>query len=178
MKTVDDTTHRLLLAVDDVRELLPTLQAMLGEPDNAGPKSGTIGRKPDGSEPWNSPAAGIYFSIWHGAADIVLNLRWDIGLKGATTMLAGPDGLDAIVNLAPTCSDQALQLATRQLERWADQARQLPAIDESEPWVPVPSQGPLPPPCPFCHTYGLRMKRRRGEVCCFYPGCADGDGNQ
>lgn len=178
-QTIVMTTDRLLAAVGDVRALLPVLQAMLAEPDKQGQRTGTIGRKPDGSEPWNSPAASAYFDIWYGAGDIVHNMRWDIGVKGGGGAVSGPDALDAILNYAPSVSGEALTAATRRLERWADRARQLPAIDESEPWTAVPTIPATghPPACPYCGTYGLRMRQRRGEVCCFFPGCADSEGS-
>lgn len=175
-KTIDRSGTRLYGAVDDLRDLLPLLQGMLGEPDHVGPKSGTIGRKPDGSEPWNSPAASAYFDAWYGAGDIAQDMRVALHLREHAVPPVGPAALDAILNYAPSCPDDVVGHAARRLERWADRARQLPTIDESEPWVAVPGET-TPPACPFCRTFGLRMKRRRQEVRCFFPRCVDSGGH-
>jgi hypothetical protein len=66
----------------------------------------------------------------------------------------------------------------RRVERWVRIAGALPAIDETESWSALPNLPALgaPPPCPYCGTLALRMRKRAGEVRCFFPSCEDGDG--
>jgi hypothetical protein len=178
---VDDLWARLTEAVTDAEALLPKLQALLPEPDGIGPTTGTIGRhKPTSDEPWNTAVADAYWNLWFGPGQLVGMLRYGLGLPQLPPSEApvGPDALKAIRNLTPAAPSDLVRHVTGKLERWADLARRIPAIDESEPWTPVPSlPGRAPPECPYCRTFGLRMQRRRGVVRCVMPGCRDGDGN-
>jgi hypothetical protein len=180
-RTVDDLFQRLTAAIQDAEQLLPRLSALLPEPDGTGPATGTIGRhKPSSDEPWNTAAADAYWNLWFGTSKLVDVLRYALDLPKLpeTETPKGPDALRAIRNLTPAAPDEMVRYAVRKLERWADLARRIPAIDESEPWTPVPAvKGNTPPECPYCGTFGLRMQRRRGAVRCVMPGCRDGDGN-
>ncbi len=72
----------------------------------------------------------------------------------------------------------AAQLASRILERMNRLIGQLPAVDEFPKWDKIRA-GPdgLPPRCPNCGTFSLRVAVQSGIVCCFLPGCVDLDGN-
>lgn len=180
-RTVDDLTQRLSEAITDAEQLLPQLAALLPEPDVTGPTTGTIGRhKPTSDEPWNTAVADAYWNLWFGTTQLVGMLRYALDLPALPERDAphGPDALRSIRNLTPSAPADIVRHVTGKLERWCDLARRIPAIDESEPWTPVPSlPGKTPPECPYCRTFGLRMQRRRGQVRCVMPGCRDGDGN-
>lgn len=172
------TQDRLLTAIGDARTALARLEPLLPEPEVLGLQTGTIGRTaPESSEPWNSAAADAYWDLYFGAGHIVNEMRYALGLRVKRQPPRGPDGLDEILNLAPPVTPDLIAEVCRRLNRWAERAMQVPAIDESEPWVPVPGIGPKPPACPFCNTFALRMKRRAGEVRCFFPDCVDGEQN-
>lgn len=174
---MDQMTSRAMEAIDDARKLIPQLAGLLPQQDGRGPSMGTIGRhSPDGSEPWNVAVADAYWNLWFGVGAVVGHLRHELGITAAPRVV-GTAALDVMVNLIPAAPEAAVKFAVRELERWADLARRIPAIDETEPWVPVPSPPMVTPPaCPFCRTYALRMQRRRGQVRCFLPNCKDGDG--
>lgn len=172
------TQGRLMMAVRDAQDALERLLPLLPEPEVRGLQTGTIGRTaPESSEPWNSAAADAYWDLYFGAGNLVNEMRYAIGLRILRVPNRGEDAFRQIYNLAPSSPPEVVAEACRRLERWAERAMQVPAIDESEPWVPVPGIGPKPPACPFCNTYALRMKRRAGEVRCFFPDCADADGS-
>lgn len=178
-KAHDELPGRLIDAIKDAETLLPKLQELLPEPDNTGLKAGTIGRHaPESREPWNQAVADAYWNLWHGTGQLVNYLRHELNLRIWRHPPTGLKALEAIGRLALSVSRDELGYVVRKLERWADLARRIPAIDESEPWVPVPAvPGGTPPACPYCGTFGLRMQRRRGQVRCALPGCEDGDGN-
>jgi hypothetical protein len=175
---VDSMQARLLLAVREAAETLPRLAALLPEPDTGGPRTGTIGRHaPESSEPWNVAAADAYWGLWFGVGHVVNALRSHLGLRPWRVPPRGHDALDAVLNLAPGCTPEAVKLAVLRIERWTRRAGELPAIDEAEPWIslPVLPGTGAPPPCPYCRTWALRMRKRAGEVRCFFPGCVDAD---
>jgi hypothetical protein len=180
-RSADDLTQRLAEAIDDAAGLLPKLAALLPEPDVIGPTTGTIGRhKPSSTEPWNTAVADAYWNLWFGPAQLVGILRYALDLPQLprSEVPHGHEALKALANLTPSSPDDHVRFVAGKLERWCDLARRIPAIDESEPWTPVPAPpGRTPPECPYCRTFGLRMQRRRGAVRCVMPGCRDGDGN-
>jgi hypothetical protein len=171
--------QRLAEAIRDAEALLPQLQSLLPEPDARGPRTGTIGRHvPESSPPWNSAAADAYWNLWHGPGVLINYLRGELGMHPLTDPPRGAEGLAALRDLTTSVVRDVQRTVLRKLERWADLARRIPAIDESEPWVPVPAvPDSRPPTCPYCGTFGLRMQRRRGQVRCTMPGCTDGEGN-
>jgi hypothetical protein len=178
-QTIDHLTGRLETAIEEAGEMLDRLRRLLPEPESLGADTGTIGRHPPkSSEPWNSAAADAYWNLWFGPATLVNFLRGKAGLRAHRTNQArGGDGLSELRDLAPGAPDDALSYVIRKVERWVTMAQSVPAIDESEPWAALPARpGARPPECPYCHTFGLRMLRRKGEVRCFFPGCTDADG--
>jgi hypothetical protein len=171
---------RLIAAVGDAKHWLRTLEPLLAEPESNGPDTGTIGRSaPESSEPWAKQAAGAYFDLYFGAREMARVMRGAKGLRRPIGDEAcGPAGLDIVRNMAPSAEPFILRGVTRKLERWVRAAEQIDAIDEAEPWVPLPrAPDGVELACPYCHTYGLRMLKRKGEVRCVFPGCHDDDGN-
>jgi len=172
--------ERLLQAAADARDLLIKLQPLLAEPDGSGPDMGTIGRHaPESSEPWSAPVAGAYWDLYFGAGEVARAMRGAAGLRlPIYNDVYGDEALTVVVNMAPGAQPFILRGATRKLEGWVGKARQIPDLDEDEPWAPLPSNpGEQPLACPYCQTYGLRMLRRKGEVRCFFPDCTDSDGH-
>src|SRR4051812_41402372 len=175
----DGKLSRLERAVREAAELLARLHPLITEPENDGPDLGTIGRSaPESSEPWARQAAGAYFDLYFGTRRVAREMRADAGLHLPVFDDAyGTEALTVIANCAPSATDLILGRAARELERLVAQGRQVPAVDEDEPWADLPRTAAGPLACPYCDTYGLRMLRRKGEVRCFFPGCKDGDGN-
>lgn len=69
------------------------------------------------------------------------------------------------------------ELAARVIERATSVIGQLPAVDEVPKWTKIrPGPGGLPPKCPNCGTYSLRVALASGVVVCVYPDCKDLDG--
>lgn len=168
--------ERLVDVVAAVHDLLPIVRALLPESDGKGLHMGITRSAPESREPWNEAAAHAYWSLWIGTGNVANTLRQAAGLARWENPPRGVDALDAVLNYAPAVSDESVKLATLRLERWVDLARQLPAIDEAEPWTSVPAVGATPPACPYCGTFGLRMRKRQGLVVCFFPACVDRDG--
>jgi hypothetical protein len=168
---------RLYSATGAARHRLERLAPLIAEAENAGPQTGTIGRHaPESSEPWAKQAAAAYFDLYFGAREMaramrgVMRIRRPVGDEAC-----GEAGLDIVENMAPSVPEFMLRGVTRKLERWVRQADAVPAIDEQEPWEPLPRIGGKQIACPYCLTYGLRMLKRQGEVRCFFPDCRDSD---
>lgn len=164
-------------AITAVRLRLADVAALLPEPQGQ-PRLGTIGRHtPGGSEPWQGAAAAVYWTIHFGVRRLEEEVRTDIGLtpaaRGGSTANTR-DALTAIRNASATMSPGMLTACRRRVQRWATSIDQLPDIDQADMWVPVPrNPGHLPPTCPYCGLFTLRMAVRRGLVRCFNPPCRD-----
>lgn len=173
---------RLRAACADVRKSLADVAALLPEPQGK-PKSGTIGRHPpEPSEPWQGEAAACYWTIHFGTRRLEDALRDQIGLgphlppRGGSA-LNTTHALGAIEDTGPTLPAEALRTAVRKVERWAAMIDQLSDIDQADVWTPVPRQpGAMPPACPYCDLFTLRMTVRREIVRCFNPPCRDNEG--
>jgi hypothetical protein len=60
--------------------------------------------------------------------------------------------------------------AARILGRWALAIRQLPAVDDAPRWVKLrPGPDGLPPRCPHCGTFSLRLAVESGQIRCWFP---------
>ncbi len=163
----------------DAEEFLARLEPLMAEPEGFGPDTGTIGRHaPESSEPWAQSAASAYWDLYFGAGTLARGMRSAAGLKLPLFKdTYGADALALVRNMVPNASDTVLGWAAGALERWISAARAVPAVDEDEPWTDLPRIHGQPLACPYCKTYGLRMLKRKGEVRCFFPKCADSDGN-
>lgn len=172
--------QRLIEAVGEAGGLLVRLQPLLVEQETSGPDTGTIGRHaPESREPWAMQAASAYWDLYFGAGEVARAMRGAAGLHlPVFNDVHGHDALTVILNMAPGASDWILRGATRKLETLVAHGHAVPAVDEDEPWAPLPHiPGRQPLACPYCKTYGLRMLRRKGEVRCFFPDCTDADGH-
>lgn len=85
----------------------------------------------------------------------------------------------SISRLGEAVSPHARQVAARLIDRAATVIGQLPSVDEVPRWEKIrPGPGGLPPTCPNCKTFSLRVSLSAGVVVCVYPGCADLDGRK
>lgn len=174
-------TARLSDAISHVRTYLTDVAALLPEPHGK-PRIGTIGRSaPESSEPWQGAAAATYWTIHFGCRRLEEQIRADLGFephrppRGGSTANTD-EALRAIDRAAPTMTPDMLAVARRRAERWSTSIDQLTDIDRADTWVPVPRQpGALPPACPYCAMYTLRMSVQRELVRCFNPPCRDGN---
>lgn len=163
--------------------LVERLELLLPEP--SGRSGSSIGRRPPSSgEPWNPEAAGVYWRIHAGARDLENELRHARAFGPLSPPRGGTrantiEALRAIGLLAVGLPEETLRRAADRVERWANAARRCRDLDELDRWVPVPQvPGSLPPACPYCESFSLRMSLGRSEVRCFKPGCLDMDGHQ
>lgn len=163
--------------------LVARLELLLPEP--TGRSGSSIGRRPPSSgEPWNAEAAGVYWRIHAGARDLENDLRHTRAFGPLLPARGGTrentiQALRAIGLLAVGLPADPLRRAADRVERWANSARRVRDLDELDKWVPVPQvPGALPPACPYCDSFSLRMSLGRSEVRCFRPGCRDMDGHQ
>jgi hypothetical protein len=158
----------------DLRRLLPAAAAVLAEPDADGTASrgGVPGTRP----PWNAAAASALLDAHEGVRRLEASMRRDVtghtgpkrGGSDANTIAA----IKAIEALAHAVGDDAAADAGRILERWSRRIRELPAVDESQPWRKMPGVQ-----CPYCGFPMLWVQARAGRVACLRGGaCLDGDG--
>lgn len=163
-------TDSLAAACTELARLLPEAAALLAQPDEDGTSgAGQPGTRP----PWNSAAANALLDAHEGTRRLEASLRRDVtgrtgpkrGGSDAGTMAA----LKAIGNLSHAVSEDDAAAAMVILERWARRIRELPAIDESEPWRRLHGVA-----CPYCKCLMLRIQPRAGTVTCLRHGaCYD-----
>jgi hypothetical protein len=172
---------RLTAACTDVRKALPDVRALLPEPQGR-PRTGVISRHtPNASEPWQGEAAAVYWTIHFGARQLEDTCRINIGLGAHHPPRGGSSpntntALRLIADYGSTLTPDALADARRRVESWVTAIGQLTDVDYADTWVPVPrSPGNIPPACPYCHLFTLRMAPRREIVRCFNPPCRDND---
>lgn len=178
----DADAARLTAACTDVRKSLADVAALLPEQQGK-PRVGTIGRHPpESAEPWQGEAAAAYWTIHFGARNVEDVCREHVGLPPLRPRRGGSsantdEALRMIANCAPTLPADILRAVRARVEKWATMIEQLSDIDLADVWVPVPRQpGALPPACPYCTLFTLRMTVRREIVRCFNPACRDADG--
>jgi len=158
-------------------------------------RSGLLESRP----PWNANVAGAYLSAHQLVRRLEASLR--LAVAGHPGRARGgsdantAEAIRAIARMAtaasviPTAepvsrSDPdgrkltAAELAAIVLDRAIRVIGQLPAIDEFPKWEKIRA-GPdgLPPRCPNCGTFSLRVAVQSGVVVCVLPSCADLDGN-
>jgi hypothetical protein len=157
----------------DLRRLLPAAAAALAEPDADGTAGGG---QPGTRPPWNAAAAGALMDAHEGVRRLEASLRRDVtgrtgprrGGSDANTDAA----IKAIEQLGHAVGDDAAADAGRILERWSRRIRELPAVDESQPWRKMPGVT-----CPYCNFPMLWVQARAGRVACLRGGaCFDADG--
>lgn len=187
-------------AARDLAQYLPMLEALLPQqPDTSQPKV-TMTASTASSPPWSPGPANVLMSVHWGVRRLEDRLRTADNLpvrprggSDANTRraLAAIAVLGSAIPVRHQYRDNPREPcrclhcdAIHELTRWANQARRLPGIDELPRWRPIrTTDGSLPPACPYCKTFSLRVAAMSGAVMCFYPGrqgqgCTDADGNR
>lgn len=187
----DDIT----VAGDALLTALTMAEVMVFYPDvmPSGPIGGAAGSAPPG----NAQAFQVVMVTHAGVRELERELREQVsgsvierGGSDANTVLA----LQAIAKLTAQASDEDRAYAMRMIHGWTVQAQRLPGIDEATRWArirlatrcaecraklpPPPADcgqcgepPPLPPACPYCGTYELRLAESQYVVACFYVDC-------
>jgi hypothetical protein len=165
-----------------------TLERLVAEPATRG-GTGSTGyvsvRVAETPEPWNAPAGRALMDAHEGARRLEAVLRYALhghpgqrrGGSTGNTLAA----LDAIPRLAAGLDTDAEALAARIVERWVNEARSVPAIDEAQRWRYVQGRR-----CPYCKCGSLKValdarNQPAGRVECHsHPsvGCRDGNGRR
>lgn len=165
--------------VAELKVLLPRLEELLSEPV-ADPTKGTMSRhRVSGSPaPWHPEAGPVLLEIHAGVRELEQDLKWHItrrlveqrGGSDANTL----EALDSIVRLVHGVDSDTARGVRHRLDRWIERARQIRDIGESEKWIPIHvPKGQLPPTCPYCKTYSIRLAQESGRVACVNPKCLD-----
>jgi hypothetical protein len=167
-------------ACGELGSWLAIAETLIAEPDIQ-PSARSSG-KPTSRPPWNAAVAYAITDAHAGVRDIEHSFRLiihgrlrDRGGSTANTLAA----LDAITAMESAVPQGNARQAARHLIKWATSIRQLPAIDDKPRWEKIRA-GPdgLPPKCPHCQTFSLRVALESGVIQCWFPGCKDGDGNR
>lgn len=170
--------------VTELRPLLGQLAELLPEQVADATRGSGQHHKVTGSPaPWHPEAGPVLLTIHAGVRELEADLRYHVtGRTGAAR--GGSDGntaaaLDAIVRLVHGVPDDAAHDAARRLGGWIEAARRIRDVGESERWIPVHvPKGQLPPSCPYCKTFSIRVAQESGRVACANPKCEDEKGKR
>ena len=139
--------------------------------------------KPGSRPPWNPAVAHALLDARQGIRELERDMRLEVtgssgpARGGADVNTTG--ALKAIAAMEQAVTRDRVMDALRALNSWANAIRRLPAIDDLPQWRRLrPGPAGTPPLCPFCSTYSLRVAVESGVVACFFPDCADSDGNR
>jgi len=173
-------SDELAAACEELGSWLAIAETLIGEPDII-PSTRSSG-KPSSHPPWNAAVAYAITDAHAGIREIEREFR--IEVTGRHRWRGGSDAntttaMEAITAMSSAVPRALAQRAARSLIHWANQIRMLPAVDDKERWEKIRA-GPdgLPPRCPYCKTFSLRVSMTRGLVACWMTGCEDGDGRQ
>ena len=173
---------------DQISRYRAALERLVTEPSSApGGAAGLPPRPGEAPFPGNAQAFAALMVIWEHVPRLEAALR--LAVTGHPGMRRGGsagnflDALSAIPALAAGLDSGAEAAAARILERLANLARCVPAIDEAQQWRFIPPRrdaaGQPVPACPYCHGYFLKAAldsrgRLSGRVeCRSDPGCRD-----
>lgn len=176
---------RIAELADELDPLLAALQALL--PDQIGdPTVGTTAHRKNtvGSPaPWHAQAAAALMDIHEGVRRMEASMRIDISGQpgrrrgGSTANTAA--ALASLVRLGYGLDDRRARYYARILQIWITHAQQLRDIDEAPRWIAIHvPKGQLPPTCPYCSTYSLRVAENSGAVRCINRRCLDTTGKR
>lgn len=132
--------------------------------------------------PWNSEVACALFDTHAMIRDIESEMRQEVsGTVARRSHRSGNTGpvLAAITAMEVAVTRPTLRRAQRELGKVALRIRQLPAVDEALRWERLRNApDEMPPACPYCECYSLKVAIVAGLVACFNPSCADDDGER
>ncbi|MEV6980421.1 hypothetical protein AB0M95_04070 [Sphaerisporangium sp. NPDC051017] len=169
--------------VAELKPLLDQLRDLLPEQIADATRGSIQHHKVTGSPaPWHPEAGPVLMTIHAGVRELEQDLRYRV--TGRTGGRGGSDrntevALDAIVKLVHGVPEDAARGARGRLENWIEQAREIRDVGELERWIPIRvPRGDLPPGCPYCKTYSLRIATQSGRVACTNAKCLDSQGNR
>jgi len=175
-------SDELARACEELGAWLAVAETLIAEPDII-PTARTTG-KPGSRPPWNASVAYAITDAHAGLRQLENELRLEVTGRHHWPGRGGSDAntigsMKAIAAMGTVVSRQQAKEAARRLAHWADQIRQLPAVDDKEKWEKIRA-GPdgMPPRCPCCRNFSLRVNMTRGLVSCWTPDCADEDGRR
>ncbi|MBB2914881.1 hypothetical protein FHS43_006193 [Streptosporangium becharense] len=168
--------------VTELGPLLDQLRVLLPEQVADAARGSMQHHKVTGSPaPWHAEAGPILMDIHEGARRLEASLRREVagqlgerrGGSDANTVAA----LASIARLVHAVPEDGARRTARILSGWIRRAEEVRDIGEAERWEPLRAPaGQLPPACPYCRTFSLRVGRREGRVRCANRRCVDGDG--
>lgn len=130
------------------------LERHVTEPSS--PQGGMAPRLADAPFPGDAQAFGVLMVIWEKVPRLEAALRLAVaghpGLRRGGSAGNFLDALAAIPGLAAGLDEDAEAAAASVLERLADLARAVPAIDEAQRWRYVRGRC-----CPYCGCWALRV---------------------
>ncbi|MEV0586341.1 hypothetical protein [Nonomuraea sp. NPDC050310] len=163
--------------------LLEALYDLLPEPVATPATGSTHAVVIDSPAPWHPEAGPVLYLISEEARRLEASMRRDVtgrlgerrGGSDRNTVAA----LRAIEQLAHAVPEERARAACRIIARWIRSARQVADIGLEERAVPLPRlPGQLPPPCPYCGTYSLRVLVGDGRIWCINRTCEDQNGHR
>lgn len=170
----------LTQACTDLGRWLAVAEALLAQPDEQ-PKE-RAGSTPFSRPPWNGEVASALFQAHADIRDLESEMRLEVtGTVRRNSDRPGNTGavLTAIASMGVAVTRPHCDRAVRKLTRLALAIRRLPAVDEALRWERIrPTAGAMPPACPFCECFSLRVAVQAGLVACFNPECYDENGER
>lgn len=168
-------------ACADIGYWLAVAETLLAHADEL-PAEGGPGR-PGSRPPWNPAVANALMDAHSGIRDLEADMRFEVtGTVRRRSDRAGNTGdvLSGISAMEMAVSRPHHDRAIRLLTRWALAIRQLTAVDRSPRWERIrpAEEGGMPPVCPYCECYSLRVAIQAGLVACWNPACCDPDGKR
>jgi hypothetical protein len=172
-------------ACTELGKWITVTEVLLAVPDeqpSADGRRGTLHDAPGSAPPWNPAVADALLAAFFGIRRVENEMRLRIPLKAIRR--GGSPGntrraLEQITAMETAVDEGTAGDALRRLSRWKTAIWQLPAVDEAPRWVRLRrGAGGLPPQCPHCTWFSLRVAQGSGMVACFTPGCRDLEGNQ
>lgn len=173
----------VLLIHDELRPLIEELYDLLPGAGRS-PSTGTMSQhSASSSAPWHEEAGTTLYGISEDARRLEASLRLQIsgypgrrrGGSDANTISA----LKEICELVYLVPAPSARKAGRIVSRWIRDARRVRDIGLEERPVPLPAApGQMPPPCPYCVTFSLRVVLQDGRLWCINDECKDGRGRR
>lgn len=169
----------------DLGHWITVAETLLAQADCV-PSESTVST-PFSRPPWNQAVASALFDAHAMIRDIAAEMRDEIDRKSAQrdrllarrwSQRAGNTGaVLAIIVASENAVDRPMQRrAQRELGKMALRIRQLPAVDEALRWERLrTAPDEMPPACPYCECYSLKVAIVAGLVACMNPACTDDD---
>lgn len=167
-------------ACDLLAGYMGTLELLVAEPATPDGPAGITFRHAETPEPWHAPTGRALMDAHEGVRRLEAVLRYALnghpGQRRGGSTGNTMDALAVIPRLAAGLDEDAEASAARVLERWVNEARSVPAIDEAQQWRHLRGRA-----CPYCKlrtTLKVLLDARRRptdhvecraarSVCCF-----------